>query len=400
MKTEALRGDTATDTTETVTAACQANLCSFRFLFSTTAGKNPVPGAKDGKSDKQSQLLQEGFTFIQAARILSYLSNRKRPLDIENVRQWLQLLRKNHVQKPLSAMAKCPIIIEHRAHKVQVKAAAVAQWMQQKELTTVKFGQILSKWPALLVMTFANLEAVEAWLSSELNWTSKQTGRAFATFPQLFGLSPANLACKLAWFIDKGCSNHKMSRVLLSQPYLMSYTAARNETQWSDLLAAGLTQTQVAEAVVKMPHIVGLRVASDINQAKLRFLVQGMGKEISELVRCPGYLSCSLFKRVGPRWAFHSLHCPGQRFTLSTQLAPKVEGWLHQMSSSSMDAECIARGMTRAQLYQEHTLQWQRGEGQKWNFEKVVKPSKGTAADDASAGQSVADTAPVDEPPA
>lgn len=427
----ALRGDTAIDSARNLTAGCdqpssqlhiqqhRASATCFTSnsrtsqwtgtsesvtsrlhrLFRTSAINESPTDTMEGKPSATSQLLQEGFTEKQAARIMSYLASKGRRLDIVNVRQWLGILLQSNVERPFEAFAKCPIIIENRADHTEDKAAAVVAWMSRKGLSSIRIGEVLSKWPAMLIVPCANAEAVEAWLRSELDWTDDTFEQALSRCSQLFSLNPSNLSAKLAWFISIGCSKRKMSSALITNPSLFDYTLERNESQLLALQLQGLTHTEVAQLVAKKPSLITQDMLSDINQAKFRFLVQVMKFSIQELVRFPVFPTYSLFYRVGPRWSFHALHCRNRPFNISSNLANTEEVWLGRLRSLSLDAECSTRGLTRSQLFAESTIQWQQGEGKQWNFEKV-KPSPGTAADDTSPVGTAMEGAPMADPPA
>lgn len=362
--------------------ACGAEFWTLYHMFSITAGKQPPPGDAEYDLSPTSQLLYVGFTIKQAERILTLYASRKRPLDIKNVREWLDLLRQCHVEWPTNALSKHPIMLSNRAENLESRSKETLHRLSRFGLTNVGIGQLLSKWPGLLIVTVGNLEAVEAWLSIELHWSQEQVGKVLAKYSKLFSLTPITLSSKLAWFSSQGCSNAKMGVALFHTPSLFDYTIARNESQLSALQAAGLTPAEVALLIGKRPQLLTRDMSSHITQAKLRYLKEVIGQDVKEMLKFPAYLTCSLVKAVGPRSSFHSLHCSSQPFALNTNLTKTEEHWLRRLSSPSLDAECIARGMTRAQIYKEHTIQWQQGEGKKWNFEKV-KPLAGTGADDA-----------------
>lgn len=350
--------------------ASQLDPCSqYRMCSARADSKSP---SRDQTSNLSHtlQLLQEGFTDKQAARITLYLSSRGRSYDIISVRRWLDILRRSHVKQPTDATAKCPIVLEHRADNLEIKAAAVVQWMSRRGLTDAELGEVLSQWPALLNITTSTLEAVTAWLRWKFNWTDASICRLLARCPQFFSRTTANLSSKLAWFIAEGCNNERMSIAVSHTPSLFNYTIARNQSQLATLQTKGLTRAEVTEMLIKRPQLMTQDMSSSITQAKFRFLDQVMRMDVQVLVKCPVFFFYSLFKRIGPRWSFHSLYCTGQHFNLSSNLAPKDEDWLHRLSSSFLDAKCVSHSMTRMQLYQEQTIEWQQGEGKKWKFEK------------------------------
>ncbi|MEW5307223.1 MAG: hypothetical protein WDW36_009631 [Sanguina aurantia] len=90
-----------------------------------------------------------------------------------------------------------------------------------------------------------------------------------------------------------------------------------------------------------------------------------MGKDLEEVIRCPAFLTLSLFGRIGPRWAFHQPYCSDQAFNLTSQLAPCEERFLGSLLSQAMAAACATRGITRQQLFDEFKAQWQEGTGRK-----------------------------------
>lgn len=113
----------------------------------------------------------------------------------------------------------------------------------------------------------------------------------------------------------------------------------------------------------KQPILTTRDMTSEITQAKVIYLTQDMGQAVSTLVNCPVFLNLSLCARIGPRWAFWCKHCAGKPFVLNTQLTEKDGEFLRLLSSESLDAECQARDMSRAELFSEETGRWQREEG-------------------------------------
>lgn len=343
--------------------------CVLHDIISTTAGKESPPGNEKGKASATTQLFQEGFSDKQASRILSYLSARRLSFRIMNVKHWLHLLHQCHVVRPNDAISQHPIILEKKAATMQAKAAATVLWISKNGLTDIEIGELLCKRPEMLNVTLANLEAVDAWLSSKLSWTADRIGKVLARCPQLFSLTPVNLSSKLAWFNSQGLSNSRLSTALFHTPTLFDCTIIRNETQLSALQAAGLTHAQVAHMLYQVPQLLTRDMSGDVIQAKFRFLGEVMGQDVQKLVQFPAFLTCSLSKRIGPRWAFHNLHCPGQQFTLGYNLTPKDQDWLQHRCFATLAAECSRSGVTLLHMYSDFSIQWRQEEGARWNFE-------------------------------
>lgn len=146
----------------------RAEACAYRHYCARKDNK-PPPSSKPSPT---LQLVQEGFAHRQAAQILTFYASRKLHFDAINVRHWLCLLKRRYVERPRDAICRCPIILAQRAESFEDRSAANTQWMIAKGLTHVHIGCVFSKAPFLLVVTLANMEAVEAWLSRELNWNS------------------------------------------------------------------------------------------------------------------------------------------------------------------------------------------------------------------------------------
>lgn len=219
----------------------------------------------------------------------------------------------------------------------------------------------------LLKLPHKNAALVALWLSSELGWSSHMVVVILTKCPQLFGLNPAaTLGVKAVWFRSQGFETEVLSKMLYLHPQLLGYTIKRNESQLSALQALGLSKPQVAEMVRTCPVLLIRDISSDVTQAKIRFLTQVMGKSVQELSVCPGFLALSLVDRTGPRWAFHSLYCPGKPFILSTRLKCTELDFVRRLPSSYLDTECDSQGKSRLQLFRSFTAQWKEGEGRAW----------------------------------
>lgn len=315
-----------------------------------------------------SCLRQLGLSDQQAAAVLTYYTRRCLRVNTANVALWLQLLRSHGVERPVDVVAGFPIILESRADNVTANAAAVVQWLSDKELTQACIAELLCRQPKLLCIPSTNFEEMSVWLRCVLGWTDSMVTNVLVRHARLFGSNPLiNLAPKLPWFYAIGFSSDKLSKVLYRNPALLSVTTARNERQLSALQATGLTLLQSLGMVRKQPQLLTLNIAGPNIQAKLCFLTHVMGKQVTEILNFPAYLTYSLFSRIGPRWAFHSVHLQGKNFNLSMNLTPSDEQFATGMKSCHLDTECSSCGMTRLQLYQRFISQWQLGEGIKWN---------------------------------
>lgn len=314
-------------------------------------------------------LLQDGFTPEQAATLLERLIRNKRTLSIDNVREWVLLLRTVSVNQPEQVISTNPIILGKRAdHSVSSgSAAAAAEWMGSKGLTPFEVSKVISAFPMILNVSPASLAATDAWLRIELRWTSDMTKKALHACPELFALRPSNLAPKLDWFRMTGFSDEAISSMLIKCPNLLTVSVERNQSLVSALQLLGLSRDQVLLLIFQMPSLLRKNISSATQQAKVRFLLEVMQRDILELTTCTAYFTYSLFNRIGPRWAFVALYCEdAQTRKLGGMLSKGEISFLEGLKSASMDEACSSRGLTHAQLFQRFVVEWQEGEGKEW----------------------------------
>lgn len=315
--------------------------------------------------DDKSALRQLRFTDKQAAHSLSYLSSQKRNVNIENIRRWLELLRMCDVKRSNEVLSTHPILLSNLADNSADNAGVVVQWIASMGLTSSETAQLLGRRPMLLTIPLANALEVTAWLTRELGWNGDRISRVLIQFPQLFGLNPRdNLTPKLSWWMEQGFSRETLSRVFLTYTPLFSSSIQRNIFQMSALQTFGLPRSQVSNMVQQAPALLNLNINGQNVQAKVRFLIEVMGKKVDDMCVCPNFLTFSLFHTIGPRWSFHNRHCLSSRpFNLGTKLKCSDKHFAEHMASPSLDAESISRSMTCLQLYEEHRIQWQQSEG-------------------------------------
>lgn len=298
--------------------------------LATAAVKRWKAGPQDS-SINTSQLLQLGFTETQSARILANLHKQKLNLNVENVRQWLQLLHSLGVEKPLDTLSQQVVLMQSKADNASLRAGPLQQWMAKLGLTEVETGKLFSKYGLILKSSVANVESVEAWLGVELGWGSDVIRKALIKDPRLFGRS-----------------------------------VTQCQSQLSALQALGLSRSQTGEMVRKMPVLLSHNVSNPCIQLKVRFLLEVMQLPITALVSDPNFLNRSLTLCIGPRWAFHSKHCKDARFPSTSTLSMNPTRFTDGLKSSSLDSECLSREVTRLQLFREFVIQWQQGEGKAW----------------------------------
>lgn len=155
--------------------------------------------------------------------MLASHSARKLFVNIDNVRQWLLLLRQHHVEQPAFVLSRQPVTLEKLAVNTVSNAAAVVQWMSAIGLTDPQIGTTLSKLPSILSVSLANIAAVDEWLRSELGPGDLKVAHALLRAPSLFCKRPAtNLAPKLAWFRSHGFSDDLICRILVNGPTILS----------------------------------------------------------------------------------------------------------------------------------------------------------------------------------
>lgn len=307
-----------------------ANFQTPRCL-SSKVGRHKPPGPEAEQSEYKSRLAQLDFTEMQAVHMLSSFASRERSFPMESVQPWLQLLQDLQVQHPTQVVARHSIILASRAATARANASGVVVWLQSLGATQGEIAVLLMKRAMILNVPHATAAAVTAWLRKNLGWSTSTIFIGLKKYPELFGLSCKNLEATRAWFTSEGFS----ITVFEQQPQLLQ-----------------------------------CNLSSISNQAKARFLTQVIRQDIQQLLTCSSYLKYSLLGRIGPRSAFHSLHCKGQPFSLSYRLKPNDADFAEQLTSSSLDAECNSRGMKRSHVYAEFKTSWQQREGQEWDVGK------------------------------
>lgn len=309
--------------------------------------------------------------------MMNFLSFYRKTFNIENVRQWLHLLRCLHVEQPATAISRCPMLLNRRVGHSTEKAQAVTQWMSTRGLTPDQIVNVIAKWPYVLMIPPTNAVAVTVWLHAELHATDAMIAALLVRCPRVFGLRPSNLASKVSWFKLSGFSDEEARKVVFKQPAVLTCTPARNASQMSALQSFGLSQTQSKTLIVKMPSVICLDLTNGYQQAKVRFLTQEMGRSILELETCAAYLTLSLVDRIGPRWAFLKLHCPDQlQNNLSGIYRETDVQFTKVLVSASLERKCLSSGLTRVEVYHEFRAGWQRGEGALFVLEKKREKKK------------------------
>lgn len=345
-----------------------------RALSNTACNSLQSCPPADTQTSEFDLVLNEGFSQKQAQLVLKFYTIKHSKVSIRNVRGWLTLLLKHHVDMPVSVISKYPLVLSSKYETADANADAFMLWCFSLGLTPVDTALLLSKRPMLLVVPHATAAAASEWLSKELGWSSAMIGSVLVRNPRVLSASPNALSRRLAWFQSQGFSVAAISKAFYSGPTLFNYSIIRNEAQLSAMQAMGLSQSQVGEMLGKMPMLLARDMSSAITQAKLRFLIQVMGKPVLDMVTCPGFLCISLLGRTGPRWFFCSLYCHGQAFVLSTNLIPTDEQFVKRLSSPSLDADCAARDLSRIQLYNDFKISWVDKEGLEWDA-KQDKPN-------------------------
>lgn len=335
-----------------------------QYLLSTKAGPDSVPDQLSHKS----KLVELGFTEEEAARVISYHTSRKLHVNIQNVQAWLQLLHRHHVEFACQVVSKRPLILTSKAVTAAINAEGIMEWLSKLGVEPNVVPSLISEVPMLLTVRHATPAAVTEWLHTKLSWTSSTVIVALKRHPQLFGYSPHdNLDTKLAWFLSKGFSIESISKALATTPSLFNNKIEHNESQLSAMQGLGLSLPQVLKMVRQRPQLLRCGFSGLNVQTKVHFLTQVMNKSIQELLSCTPFLRYSLFNNIGPRWAFHSLYSQDQPFTLSSKLNCGEARYSRQLVSSTLDEDCISRGLTRLQVYQEFKAHWQLEEGKKWD---------------------------------
>lgn len=359
----------------------------LRTPAATAAAGKPGPrGPADSSPAVDTALLLEaGFAVEQAAELLAYFAGKRHKISIGRVRGWLQILHSCNVQQPTDVVSRCPFILSTSTDNPARNSKATMDWMASTGLTPLEASELLSHWPQVLIITPQNLGAVDAWLRAELAWTSSMILKAIHVYPGMFGCRPSNLALKREWYRTTGFRDEAISSMLIKVPNLLSFSVERNEAQLSALQLLGLSRDQVVLLMTQKPSLMRKNIAGAKQQAKIRYLLQVMQRDILALTSCPGFFSCSLFDRIGPRWAFVALHCEDAKTrSLTTLLINNETRFLAWLKSPSLDEECRARGLTHAQLFQRFVGEWKLGEGREWLVEDEKKKRSGVGSGNAS----------------
>lgn len=323
-------------------------------------------GPVDGCPSVNIELQQLGFSAAQASQLLNSYTVQQ-ICGVDNVQQWLQLLQSFGVQHPIQVAAKFPIIFKSQTESVAANAAEVVQWMFEKGLTAEEVARVITTKPMILVIPHTTLEATDAWVQSKFEWSTSKVATLLARNSTLFCLSAVNnLAPKLAWLVSKGVRQERVGMTLYTTPALFNCSIEHFESQWSELLSMGFSELEVVEMVSKKLELLMRNFGGGVMRDKVRFLTLVMQRSVSALVVCPNFLKYDLYQRMGPRWSFFALHCPGQEFVISTNFNPPDEQFAERLRSSSLDAECRLRCISQLQLFLEHKVWWQKGEGLRW----------------------------------
>lgn len=236
----------------------------------TAAGGKRLPplSTPEGSSTYQSSchhLRGEGFTEPQAAKIASHFLSEGRNLNIENTRQWLALLRRCHVDEPTLVYTGRVVLMKQLAVNTAENAAGVVAWMAGFGLTNKQIGRCVTKQPALLSTSLANITAVQEWIESDLGLGRDRVVLMLIRGPGLFGQKPGHtLTPKLLWFQSLGFSQDFISRLLCNTPRVLDhsiehYQATLSALQVGDPGAGGLkcalSTTKVVAGVHDRTHV-------------------------------------------------------------------------------------------------------------------------------------------------
>lgn len=308
------------------------------ILHRTAAAKQAISGPTNGDThaDNISQLVQLGFSDEQAARVQKYLQGRKDVLNINYVRQFLQLMNSLAVEQPFEALSKNSMIFSRNPDTVRARAEPLIQWMLGMGLTRDDTSTVFERFPSLLIVPLPTLIAKAEWFGGVLGWD--------------------------------GCFIRKL---LMRKSTVFALSVAHAQAQLVALEALGLSHAQVFEVVRKQPCVLGLDISGPTTQLKVKFMVQVMGLPVTRVTRDPGMLTRSLTNTIGPRWAFSLLYCSDQPTPSTNSLSKTAENYTNGLKSASLDTECLSRKMTRMQRFEEFKAQWQQGEGRAW-----CKPGK------------------------
>lgn len=328
-----------------------------------------------------------GFTVQQAHGMIASFAGQRRRLDLESIRQWLQLLQRHGVQKPTVMMSRYASLLLRKAENLDANAEAAVALMSTLGLSKTQIASVIKKRPMLLVVPHLTMAEAAAWFASEVGLSGKMIVSLFVRHPGYLGSSLGNnLMPKLSWFTSYGISKERMGKLFFGSSKLFSISITNYESQMAAMRDWGLSESHVAEMVRKSPSILARDLMAENAVAKVHFLTRDMGQPPSALLTCPTFLTLSLYKRIGPRWAFWSRHCGGKPFVLSSRLLQKEGVFLQRLSSQSLDEECATRKMSREQLFNKEMGRWQQEEGRVYKemdekAEAHRKPRSAAASD-------------------
>lgn len=305
-----------------------AGFLSHRLL-STTADKHKQQRNRAVRAVQVLQLITLGFTEQQANRVLSFFVHRGVRLTLDNVQAWLQLLLQYHVDHPIEAVSRHPIILTSRATTAAANAGGVVEWFRSVGATPEMHAILLGKYPTLLTVPHGTASAVTTCLRSRMDWSDSTILNVLKSFPKVFAVAPTNLNVRLEWLLLNGISIDTISKVAKAQPQLL------------------------------------LRdFSSSINSTKTHYFTTIMGRTLLE---CLPFVTYSLLNNIGPRSAFHSVYCKDQPFKLNHRLRCSEATFPKHLVSPSLKAECTSCSQTRAQLFGGFKTDWQQTEGKKWH---------------------------------
>ena len=116
------------------------------------------------------------------------------------------------------------------------------------------------------------------------------------------------LSQKLESFLEEGFTQEDFGSIVRRQPVVLNLSFDKNICpklrllEGQDYSGQPLSKAEILQLVTSYPTV--LVISTTNISAKLHYLVNIMGRDIHELLKCPAYLAYSLEQRIAPRWAY------------------------------------------------------------------------------------------------
>ena len=116
------------------------------------------------------------------------------------------------------------------------------------------------------------------------------------------------LSQKLVSFLNEGFTQEDFGSIVCRQSVVLNLSFEKNICpklcllEGQDYPGQSLSKAEVLQLVTSYPTVLAISTANI--SVKLHYLVNNMGRDVHELLKCPAYLAYSLEQRIAPRWAY------------------------------------------------------------------------------------------------